>query len=145
MEPTLTEDQLQIILTKLLRLNPARPDLANRTFTRRWRRLHQQLQPMPEPTPVPGEPAPETNFTIGIDHRPQLRPTHSLIASLPFCVCCLCGYDHATPDCPPRATLPISPHDCQLQTTPEDPADTPEPLPQAPLSDQDWSALHWDI
>ena len=101
MEPALTEDQLQIILTKLLRLNPARLDLANRTFARRWRRLHHQLQPMPEPTPVPGEPAPETNFTIGIDHRPQVRPTHSLIASLPFCVCCLCGYDHATPDCPP--------------------------------------------
>ena len=32
MEPALTEDQLQIILTKLLRLNPARPDLANRTL-----------------------------------------------------------------------------------------------------------------
>ena len=84
MEPALTKDQLQIILTKLLRLNPARPDLANRTFARRWRRLHQQLQPMPGPTPVPGEPAPETNFTTEIDHRPQVRPTHSLIASLPL-------------------------------------------------------------
>ena len=97
------------------------------------------------PTSVPSEPAPETNFTIGINHRPQSRPTHSLITSLPFCVCCLCGYDHATPDCPPGAALPISPHVCQLQTTPVDPADTPEPLPQAPLSKQDWSALHWDI
>ena len=35
MEPALTEDQLQIILNKLLRLHPARPDLANRTFGRR--------------------------------------------------------------------------------------------------------------
>ena len=50
-----------------------------------------------------------------------------------------------TPDCPPRAALPTSPHVCQLPTTPEDPTDTPAPLPQAPLSAQEWSALHWDI
>ena len=137
MGPALTEDQLQIILQMLLRLNPARPNLTNRTFGRRRRRLHQQLQPLPEPTPVTTEHTTETNFTIGIDYRPQLRPTHSLIASPPFCVCCLCGYNHATPDCPPRAALPTSPHVCQLQTTPEDPTDPPAPLPQAPLSAQE--------
>ena len=73
MEPTLTEDQLQITLNKLLRLNPARPDLANQTFGRRRRRLQQQLQPPPETTTAPAAPTPvtterttETNFTIPI-------------------------------------------------------------------------------
>ena len=145
MEPTLTEDQLQITLNKLLRLNPARPDLANRTFGRRRRRLQQQLQPSPETTTAPTAPTPETNFTIGIAHRPQPRPSLSLIASLPYCVCCLCGYDHSTPDCPPRSSLPTSPHICQLHSTHADPTDLPAPLPQAPLPEQEWTALHWDI
>jgi hypothetical protein len=83
MEPSLTGDQLQIIFNKLLHLNPARPDLANQTFGRRRRRLHQQLQPQSEPTTAPAMPIPETNFTIGIDHRPQPRPFLSLIVSLP--------------------------------------------------------------
>ena len=144
MEPALTEDQLQIILNKLLRLNPARPDLANRTFGRRRRRLYQLLQPPPEPNLVTTERTPETNFTIPITLWPQQRPTLSLIASLPYCVCCLCGYDHVTPDCPPRTSLPTSLHTCQLQTTHVDP-DTPAPQPQALLTEQDWSALHWDI
>ena len=100
---------------------------------------------MPEPAPATEAHAPESNFTIGLDHRPQLRPTHSLIASLPYCVCCLCGYDHATPDCPPRAALHISSHICQLHSTPDDPTDEPDPTSQALLSEQDWSALHWDI
>ena len=111
MEPTLTEDQLQIILNKLLRLNPTRPDLANRTFGRRRRRIQQQLQPPPEPTPALDAHTTELNFTISIANRPQARPTLSLIASLPYCVCCLCGYDHSTPDCPPSSALPnISAH-----------------------------------
>jgi hypothetical protein len=130
MEPTLSDEQLQIILNKLLRLNPARPDLANRTFGRRRRRIQQQLQPPPEPTPVLDTHTTELNFTINIEHRPQARPTLSLIASLPYCVCCLCGYDHSTPDCPPRSALPPSPHTCQLQTTEDDPMDPPRPCPR---------------
>jgi hypothetical protein len=59
MEPTLTEDQIQITLNKLLRLNPARPDLAYRTFGRRRRRIQQQLQPPPEPTTEPTMPIPD--------------------------------------------------------------------------------------
>jgi hypothetical protein len=43
MEPVLTEDQLQIILHKLLRLNPARPDLANRTFVAYYANQQKQL------------------------------------------------------------------------------------------------------
>ena len=66
MEPTLTDGQLQIILNKLLRLNPARPDLANRSFGRRRRRTQQQLQPPPEPTTVMATHTPELNFTISI-------------------------------------------------------------------------------
>ena len=86
MEPTLSDEQLQIILNKLLRLNPARPDLANRTFGRRRRRIQQQRQPPPEPTPALDTHTTELNFTISIAHRPQARPTLSLIASLPYCV-----------------------------------------------------------
>jgi hypothetical protein len=145
MEPTLSDEQLQIILNKLLHPNPVRPDLANRTFGRRRRRIQQQLQPPPEPTIVLDTHTTELNFTISIEHRPQARPTLSLIASLPYCVCCLCGYDHSTPDCPPSSSLPTSPHICQLQTTEEDPTDPPTPLPQALLPETDWTALHWDI
>jgi hypothetical protein len=142
MDPTLTEDQLQITLNKLLRLNPARPDLANRTFCRHWIRLQQQLQPPPEPTPMPAMPIPEINFTIGIDHRPQPRPSLSLIASLSYCVCCLCGYDYSTLDCPSSFSLPASPHIHQLYTTYADPTDFPAPLTQSLLPEQNYTALH---
>ena len=117
-------------------------------LSRKWyrrRRIQQQLQPPPEPTPAPEAHTTECNFTISITHRPQARPTLSLIASLPYCVCCLCGYDHSTPDCPPSSALPPAPHTCQLQTTEEDSTDPTTPLPQAILSDTDWTALHWDI
>jgi hypothetical protein len=142
---TLTDAQLQVILNKLLRLNPARPDLANQTFGHRRRRIQQQLQPPPEPTPEPTIPIPETNFTIGIEHRPQPHPSLSLMAILPYCVCCLCSYEHSNPDCPPRSSLPTSPHICQLRNIYEDPTDPPTPLTQALLPKQDWRAMHWDI
>ena len=145
MEPTLPDGQLQIILNKLLRLNSAHPDLANRTFGRRRRRIQQQLQPPPEPTSALDTHTTELKFTISIEHRPQACPTLSLIVSLPYCVCCLCGYDHSTPDCPPSSALPTSLHICNLQTTEEYPTDPLTPLPQALLSETDWTALHWDI
>ena len=45
MEPTLTADQLSLILQRLLRLNPARLDLALRTFGRRRRHFQLMQQP----------------------------------------------------------------------------------------------------
>ena len=144
MEPTLTADQLSFIMQ---RLSPARPDLALRTFGRR-RRHFQLLQQPPTPsnsataTPQP----PETNFTIGMNNRPQIRPSLSLIASLPYCVCCLCGQDHSTPDCPqPSPQQPNHPHVCNLYTTyDEDPTEDPVPNSLA-LPEHTWRALHWDV
>ena len=147
MEPTLTTEQLTLILQRLLRLNPARPDLALRTFGRRRRhfQLMQQPPPLDIPAPITPQP-PEANFTIGINNRPQLRHSLSLIASLPYCVCCLCGQDHSTPDCPPPSPQqPAHPHVCNLYTTYEDdPADDPVPNSLA-LPEHTWRALHWDV
>ena len=100
MEPILTADQLPFILQRLLRLNPARPDPTLRTFGRR--RRHFQLMQQPPTPDIPATvtlPNSENNFTIGTNNRPQLRPSLSLIASLSYCVCCLCGQDHSIPDC----------------------------------------------
>ena len=147
MEPTLTTEQLTIILQRLLRLNPARPDLALRTFGRRRRHFQLMQQPPLMDTPAPTMPQPpEANFTIGINNRPQPRPSLSLIASLPYCVCCLCGQDHSTPDCPPPSPQqPAHPHVCNLYTTYEDdPADDPVPNSLA-LPEHAWRALHWDV
>jgi hypothetical protein len=58
-------DQLPFILQRLLRLNPARPDLALRTFGRR--RRHFQLMQQPPIPEIPAAitlPTSETNFTI---------------------------------------------------------------------------------
>ena len=147
MEPTLTADQLSLILQRLLRLNPARPDLALRTFGRR-RRHFQLVQPPPTSTiSTPATPQPpETNFTIGMNNRPQSRPSLSLIASLPYCICCLCGQDHSTPDCPqPSPQQPAHPHVCNLYTTyDDDPAEDPVPNSLA-LPEHTWRALHWDV
>ena len=71
MEPTLTAEQLTLILPRLLRLNPARPDLALRTFGRRQRHFQLLQQPHPLDIPAPSSPPPpETNFTISINNRP---------------------------------------------------------------------------
>ena len=75
MEPTLTADQLAFILQRLLRLNPARPDLALRSFSRRRRHFQLMRQPPPPDISAPTTPQPpETNFTIGMNNRPQSRP-----------------------------------------------------------------------
>ena len=135
-------------MQRLLRLNPARPDLALQTFGRR--RRHFQLLQQPPPILSNSAPAtpqpPETNFTIGMNNRPQLRPSLSLIASLPYCVCCLCGQDHSTPDCPqPSPQQPAHPHVCNLYTTyDDDPAEYPVPHSLA-LPEHTWRALHWDV
>jgi hypothetical protein len=148
MEPTLTADQLSFIMQRLLRLNPARPDLALRTFGRR--RRHFQLMQQPPPIPSNSAPAtpqpPETNFTISMNNRPQPRLSLSLIASLPYCVCCLCGQDHSTPDCPqPSPQQPNPPHVCNLYSTyDDDPAEDPVPNSLA-LPEHTWRALHWDV
>ena len=134
MEPILTADQLPFILQRLLRLNPARPDPTLRTFGRR--RRHFQLMQQP-PTPdiptIVTPPTSETNFTIGMNNRPQSCPSLSLIASLPYCVCCLCGQDHSNPDCPPLPPQQSShPHVCNLYTTyDDDSAEDPVPNSQA--------------
>ena len=147
MEPTLTADQLSFIMQRLLRLNPARPDLALRTFGRR-RRHFQLLQQPPTPsnsaTAMPQPP--ETNFTIGMSNRPQMRTSLSLIASLPYCVCCLCGQDQSTPDCPqPSPQQPNHPHVCNLYTAyDEAPAEDPVPSSLA-LPEHTWRALHWEV
>ena len=129
MEPTLTAEQLALILQRLLRLNPARPDLALRTFGRRRRHSQLMQQPPPSDIPAPIMPQPpETNFTIGMNNRPHSRPSLNLIASLPYCVCCLCGQDHSIPDCPPSPQQPAHPHVCKLYTTyDDDPAEDPVP------------------
>jgi len=147
MEPTLTADQLSLILQRLLRLNPARPDLALRTFGRRRRHFQLVQQPPTSTNSTPATPQPpETNFTIGINYRPQPRPSLSLIASLPYCICCLCGQDHSTPDCPqPSPQQPAHPHVCNLYTTyDDDPTEVPVPNSLA-LPEHTWRALHWDV
>ena len=81
-----------------------------------------------------------------MNNRPQSRPSLSLIASLPYCVCCLCGQDHSTPDCPPPSPQqPNHSHVCNLYTTyDDDPAEDPVPNSLA-LPEHTWRALHWDV
>ena len=75
-----------------------------------------------------------------------MRPSLSLIASLPYCVCCLCGQDHSTPDCPqPPPQQPNPPHVCNLYSTyDDDPAEDPVPN-SLTLPEHTWRALHWDV
>ena len=81
-----------------------------------------------------------------MNNRPQSRLSLSLIASLPYCVCCLCGQDHSTPDCPqPPPQQPNHPHVCNLYSTyDDDPAEDPVPNSLA-LPEHTWRALHWDV
>ena len=147
MEPTLTVDQLAFILQRLQRLNPAPPDLALRTFGRRRRHFQLMQQPPPPDIPAPITPQPpETNVTIGMNNRLQSRPSLSLIASLPYCVCCLCGQNHSIPDCPPPSPQQsVQPHVCNLYTDyDDDPAEDSVPNSLA-LLEHTWRALHWEV
>ena len=63
MELTITADQLSFIMQRLLRLNPARPDLALRTFGRRRRHFQLLQQPPTSNISAPAKPQlPETNL-----------------------------------------------------------------------------------
>ena len=141
-DPILTDDQLHNTIQRIQRLNPARPHATRRTFGRR--RLHQQPPVQPPSSPDNNLPHAEPTthqFTIGLNHLPNQRLTHSLIQSLPYCVCCLCDQEHTQPTCPPLRT-PHPLHRCQI--VPADPDDIDPAFPHA-LSTPDWNALHWEV